>query len=241
MLPWSATWCCGSSTLVQYDIGPRLAAQWRAEFACAASRRETTQSAQLDDARRGRRRPCRVAAVGSRLRRGTGRNMKHALRTLKAKPIQPVTLHARDRHQQDDHDLRAVDAVLLRLPFLTDQLVRVSSIARTPDSIGGTVWPTTLATGAAMTRRSASGGVRQRLVHADQIGAAERIPTRAKITGSFFDMMAMSRLLGRTMTIMNDPTAHADVLRVDHALDKPLDRPWHRRPAVAPSTASPGE
>jgi predicted permease len=154
-------------------------------------------------------------------------DIKHAIRTLKAKPgFTAVTLLTLAIGIGGTTAIfGAVNAVLLRpLPYPEpDQLMRVyKTPLKEPERIGGAVSPPDFTDW----RHDNSGFIELAAYDNDSLaltgnGAAEQIPT-GEVTGGFFTVMGTAPMLGRAITIADDPMGSRDVVVLSHTL-------WVRR------------
>ena len=233
-------WCDfvlrAAAPLVPYDLRGDWLREWRAEFAYAGSRA----------AKLGRRVPvtCAVRALGAIVHAAwlrwdrwriemIGQDIKHALRTLKAKPgFTAVTLLTLAIGIGGTTAIfGAVNAVLLRpLPYPEpDQLIRVYKTPVTePQRIGGAVSPPDFTDW----RHDNSVFTELAAYDSDSLaltgnGAAEQIPT-GEVTGGFFTVMGTAPMLGRVIATTDDPMGSRDVVVLSHAL-------WVRRFGANPS------
>ena len=230
MLRWCDLVLRAAAPLVPDNLRADWLREWRAEFAYAAS----------CAAKLGRRVPvtCAVRALGAIVHAAWLRwdqwrvemiiqDIKHAIRSLRRKPsfTAVVVLTLAIGIGGTTAIFGAVNAVLLRpLPYRDpDQLVRVyKSPLKEPNLIGGTVSPPDFTDW----RRDNSSFIELAGYDSDSRamtgqGAAEHIPT-GQVTGGFFAVMATAPLLGRTITINDDPMGSREVVVLSHAI-------WVRR------------
>jgi predicted permease len=219
-----------AAPLVPADIRRDWLREWRAEFAHMAARA----------ARSGRRMPLTslARAAGAIVHAAWLRwdrwrvemiwqDLKHALRTLKAKPgFTAVTLLTLAIGIGGTTAIfGAVNAVLLRpLPYPNpDQLMRLyKTTAQQPDRVGGSVSPPDYIDwrrdSAAFTEVAASLDDSFALTGN---GDAEQIPAGV-VTGGFFTVIGIPPLFGRAITTDDDVVGGRDVVVLSHAL-------WTRR------------
>lgn len=227
-------WCDAllrlGAPIVPYDIRRGWLREWRAEIAFA----------QTQVSRQGRFLPARIIwrAAGAIphaiwLRWDQWRvdmiwqDLKHAVRALRAKPgFTFVTLMTLAIGIGGTAAIfGAVNAVLLRpLPYPdAERLVQVFKTSVTqPDRVGGTVSPPDFVDwrrdATAFTELAALVEVEYPLTGS---GAAEQLRGTG-VTGGFFMVLETPALLGRALTVEDDPVGSRDVVVLSHAI-------WTRR------------
>lgn len=236
MLRWCDLVLRAAAPMVPYDIRRDWLREWRAEFAHTAARaarhNKPMPIASLP-------RACGAIAHAAWLRWDRWRiemiwqDIKHAVRTLKAKPgFTAVTLLTLAIGIGGTTAIfGAVNAVLLRpLPYPgPDQLMRVyKTPLKEPERIGGAVSPPDFTDW----RHDNSAFIELAAYDNDSFaltgnGAAEQIPT-GEVTGGFFSVMGTPPMLGRVITMADDPMGSRDVVVLSHAL-------WVRRFGANPS------
>jgi len=230
MLRWCDRVLRAAAPLVPYDIRRDWLREWRAEFAYAAARAARFNKP-VPMASLPRALGAIVHAVWLRWNRWRiemiWQDIKHAIRTLKAKPgFTAVTLLTLAIGIGGTTAIfGAVNAVLLRpLPYPgPDQLMRVyKTPLKEPERIGGAVSPPDFTDW----RHDNSGFIELAAYDNDSLaltgnGAAEQIPT-GEVTGGFFTVMGTAPMLGRAITIADDPMGSRDVVVLSHTL-------WVRR------------
>jgi len=230
MLRWCDFVLRAASPLVPYDIRRDWLREWRAEFACAA-----TRAARLNQPMPMASLPRALGAIvhAAWLRWDQWRvemivqDIKHAIRSLRRKPsfTAVVVLTLAIGIGGTTAIFGAVNAVLLRpLPYPEpDQLVRVyKTTLEDADRVGGSVSPPDFTdwrrdNGSFGEMAAANSGS----LALTGLGAAEQIPA-GLVTGGFFDVMGIRAELGRAMTTADDPMGSRDVVVLSHEL-------WERR------------
>ena len=230
MLRWCDRVLRAAAPIVPHDIRRDWLREWRAEFAYTAAR-----AARFNKPMPMASLPRALGAIAhavwlrwDRWRIGMiWQDIKHAIRTLKAKPgFTAVTLLTLAIGIGGTTAIfGAVNAVLLRpLPYPEpDQLMRVyKTPLKEPERIGGAVSPPDFTDW----RHDNSGFIELAAYDNDSLaltgnGAAEQIPT-GEVTGGFFTVMGTAPMLGRAITIADDPMGSRDVVVLSHTL-------WVRR------------